>query len=84
MKGRGQGVARIVAHKTIIPFLPNDLRVAIETPLKFLGSGSRKSNPSAGYEATVLHGLAESILTARDAGALKSNAELGHYPVFWF
>jgi len=75
MKGRGQGAARIVAHKTIIPFLSEELRVAIETPLKFLGSGSRKSNPAAGYEATVLHGLAEAILTARDAGALKSREE---------
>jgi hypothetical protein len=75
MKGRGQGAARITVHKTIAPFLPYDLKVAIERPLQFIGMGSRKSNPTAGYEATILHGLCEAILTARDQGALKTEQE---------
>jgi hypothetical protein len=75
MKGRGQGVMRITSHKAISPFISSDLRVAIDNPLQFLGTTSRKSNPAAGYEATILHGLCEAILTARDQSALKTIQE---------
>ncbi len=76
MKGRGQGVTRITAHKAISPFLSNELRVAIDNPLQFIGTGSRKSNPTAGYEATILHSLCEAVLTARDERALKTEQEM--------
>jgi hypothetical protein len=75
MKGRGQGVARIASHKTITPFLSDELKVAIETPLLFIGVGSRHSKPTAGFEATILHGLCEAILTARDEQKLKTEQE---------
>ena len=75
MQGRGQGVTRITGHRAIAPFISNELRMAIENPLYFAGSSSRKANPAAGYEATLLHGLAEAILTARDNGAIKTTQE---------
>lgn len=75
MRGRGQGMTRIIAHKTLSPYIIDKLRVAIENPLFFLGSSSRKSNPTAGYEATILNDLCEAVLQARDAGVLKTEQE---------
>ena len=72
MKGRGQGVPRIVTHKTLKPFIPNDLSMAIQDPIKFYGVGNRETS---GYEATVLQELCEAILNARDAGVLKTEQE---------
>lgn len=75
MKGRGQGVVRISTHKTLKPFINNELDLAIQTPINFVGVGSRIANPTAGHEATILHDLCQSILNARDAGALKTEQE---------
>jgi len=76
MKGRGQGVSRISAHKTLKPYINNDLDLAIANPIQFIGAGSRKKNPTAGYEATILHDLCQAVLDARDYGALKTEQEL--------
>jgi hypothetical protein len=81
MKGRGQGVRRIVAHKTLKPFIPDELTLAIETPYLVLGTTSRKSNPTAGYEGAILHDLCQAVLDARDAGVLKTEQEK-RYAVF--
>jgi hypothetical protein len=73
MKGRGQGMARILTHKRLQPFISNDLVLAIEKPLVF-----RRTNglpPTHGYDATVLVDVAEAILAARDAGALRTEQE---------
>ncbi len=75
MKGRGQGVQRIPSHKTIKPFINNELEVAIKNPINFLGVGSRRKNPTAGYEATILHDLCQVVLKARDEDALKTEQE---------
>ena len=75
IKGRGQGMARIFAQKNIIPFISNELRLAIETPFSAIGTTSRKANPTFLYEGTVLHDLCEAVLLARDAGALKAEWE---------
>jgi len=75
MKGRGQGVSRIVTHPTLKPFINNDLDLAIRKPIEFIGVGSRKKNPTAGYEATILHDLCQAVLDARDADALKTDQE---------
>jgi len=75
MRGRGQGVTRIVTHSTIKPFINKDLDLAIQNPIYFVGSSSRKKKPSAGYEATILHDLCQAILDARDAGVLKTEQE---------
>lgn len=77
MKGRGQGVTRIPTHGTLKPFINSDLDLAIRNPIKILGGpGSRKKNPTAGYEATILHDLCQVVLQARDAGALKTEQEI--------
>lgn len=72
MKGRGQGVARILSHKTLNPFVDKDLALAIGNPLVFSGGGPL---PTQGYEAPVLVQLCEAILKARDAGELKTAQE---------
>jgi hypothetical protein len=71
MKGRGQGAARIAGHKLIKHNNNNQLTMAIETPIKFVGKSPKGTNvPSDGYEATVLQEICESILSARDKGLL--------------
>ena len=75
MKGRGQGVVRVVTHPALKPFINNDLDLAIRNPINFIGVGSRKKNPTAGYEATILHDLCQSVLDARDADTLKTEQE---------
>ncbi len=72
MKGRGQGASRIAHHKTLKPFIDEALSLAIENPIKFYGIGKKLTT---GYEATVLQELCESILKARDSGALKTKQE---------
>lgn len=77
MKGRGQGVTRISTHGTLRPFINRELDLAIKNPIRVLGGpGSRKKNPTAGYEATILHDLCQVVLQARDAGALKTEQEI--------
>jgi P63C domain len=73
MRGRGQGMARIASHRMLESLETNDLRLAIENPIKFT-SGSPKVGD--GFEATVLHDLCEAILRARDAGVLKTEQEM--------
>lgn len=75
MKGRGQGVRRIVTHSALKPFINNTLDFAIRNPIHFIGAGSRKQKPNAGYEATILHDLCQSVLDARNANALKTEQE---------
>jgi hypothetical protein len=36
MKGRGQGVRRISSHKTLIPFINEDLDLAIMEPFELI------------------------------------------------
>ncbi|MDA8388117.1 MAG: P63C domain-containing protein [Nitrospiraceae bacterium] len=71
MKGRGQGIARITAHKTLNPFLNNELILAIENPLEITGFGLK----TFGYEATLLLQVCEAILKARDEGKIKTEQE---------
>lgn len=81
MKGRGQGAIRIATHKTLKPFFPEELRVAILNPTQFDGSTLNKVSPTTGYEATMLSDVAEAILTARDNGELKTEQEK-RYAIF--
>lgn len=75
MKGRGSGVIRIPTHPTLGEYMSEELKFALSHPLTFIGSGSPKNNPAAGYEATMLHSLCEVILSAQDAGVLKTEQE---------
>lgn len=71
MKGRGQGASRISAHKLIKNNKNNDLIVAIDSPIKFVGKSPQGVEATSdGYEATVLQEVCEAILTARDEGLL--------------
>jgi hypothetical protein len=72
MKGRGQGVSRIVTHKTLKPFLDNELVLAIENPLMF---DSGAPLPTQGYPADILVQLCEAILKARDDNKLITEQE---------
>ncbi len=78
MKGRGPGARRRVAkHHKLGPYLPDDLVKAIEEPVEIVGGpGSRRTKPTDGYEATVLHDICQAILDAKDDGALTTAAEL--------
>lgn len=75
MRGRGQGVTRIIANRRISDLFSNELRVAIENPILFNGSTSRKTNPTHGYEGSILQDICESILQARDDGRLRTEQE---------
>lgn len=72
MKGRGQGVIRITQHQALKSYLGEELILAIANPIKFRGIGTLITY---GYEATILQKLCDAILTAKDAGALKTEQE---------
>ncbi len=72
MKGRGQGVARIVSLLNRKRNVNNELALAIQNPLVFDGGGPL---PTQGYEAHVLVQLCETILDARDANLLETSQE---------
>jgi hypothetical protein len=71
MKGRGQGITRILTNKTLKPFINDELELAIKNPLHITGFGLK----TYGYEATVLLQICESILEAREEGKLKTAQE---------
>ena len=73
MKGRGQGAKRIVEHRTLKPFINNELSMAIKNPIRFKGMANRKTN---GYEATILQELCDAILEAKNAKVLKTEQEV--------
>lgn len=75
MKGRGQGVARIATMKAVKLSQNNNLPLAIEKPILFLGGSPKVGQPSDGFEATVLQELCEALLEARDAGILVTEHE---------
>lgn len=69
MKGRGQGVARISTNKLINSCDNDELLLAIENPIKFIGKSPKGvEEPSDGFEAIVLQEICEAILTSRDKG----------------
>ncbi|HEX7888358.1 MAG TPA: P63C domain-containing protein [Ramlibacter sp.] len=76
MKGRGQGIARIQGLKALKSLQNNNIPVAIAAPIQFTGSSPKVGVPSDGFEATVLQELCEALLTARDAGLLKTDQEI--------
>lgn len=76
MKGRGQGVGRIATLKAVKLSQNNNLPLAIEQPILFLGGSPKVGQPSDGFEATVLQELCEALLEARDAGVLLSEHDL--------
>lgn len=77
MKGRGQGVARISSHKLITSLDMDELTMAIDNPIKFIGRSPQGGMaPSDGYEAVILHQLCEALLVARDRGLATTEQEI--------
>lgn len=75
MKGRGQGFGRIEGLKAVKISENNNLAVAINEPIQFLGGSPKVGQPSDGFDATVLQDLCEALLEARDAGVLVTEHE---------
>ena len=71
----GDRLARFAGQKTLKPFISNELRVRITSPIKFVVSGG----VAHGYAAELLVDLCEAVLAARDAGVLqKQQAHIAH------
>jgi hypothetical protein len=75
MKGRGQGFGRIEGLKAVKASENNNLAVAINSPIQFLGGSPKVGQPSDGFDAAVLQELCEALLEARDAGVLVTEHE---------
>lgn len=76
MKGRGQGVTRIATHRLLNTPENEELRRAIESPIRFVGRSPKGLEAASdGYEATTLQEVCEAILRARDAGQLVTEQE---------
>ncbi len=65
--GSGQRLTVFVASKRIKFFIPGNLKVGIDNPIRFLTQGGI----AYGYPATLLIDLCKVILEARDAGVLQ-------------
>jgi len=76
MRGRGSGIERVITNKTLSPFVSDELREELANPIRFVGTTSRTSNPTSGYEATILLSICEAVLDARDSGALRTEQEI--------
>jgi hypothetical protein len=68
LTGRGQGIGRFLSSKSLIPFISNELRLAIENPILYVvGKGKR---PYFGYEANILPEICNAVLQAEQADKL--------------
>ena len=64
----GAQMPRFAASRAIYPFLTDDLRKSISTPILFKAS----SSVAYGYPATILADICDAVLEAREAGRLDS------------
>ena len=71
-RGGGDRLAKFVSTKAIAPFVSDDLRRMITEPIRFrIGGGAM----AYGYEATILAEVCDSVLKARESGALHYQQE---------
>lgn len=66
---RGDRLASFVSGKGIFPFINNELKNAIEKPIRFRTPHGGTS--AYGYPATILADICDAVLAARKAGALQ-------------
>lgn len=59
-------------QEAIKPFVVNDLTVMLKQPIRFIPPHGGK--PALGYPATILADICESVLAARQAGAISAGA----------
>jgi len=62
----GARLPRFAASKSIIPFISNELKSGLTTPILFRASGGK----AYGFPATILTDICDAILAARQAGTL--------------
>lgn len=65
---RGAEIPRILASKSIFPFVSNELIAVLKSPIEFQPPEGGRT--AYGYPAILLADVCETILAARDAGAL--------------
>lgn len=70
LTGRGQGMARFLASKSLNLFVNDKLVLAIQRPIVF--TTSEGIRPTFGYEAWVLPELCNAVIEAADQGLLRS------------
>ncbi len=63
----GDRLTKFLGTKAINPFVPNDLRDLITSPIKFRVPTGQEAY---GYEATILPDMCDAVLDARKAGSL--------------
>lgn len=73
MKGRGQGVARLVSHAKLLPFMNHSLVHALQNPVEIVGKTPR---PTHGFRAEILADLCDAILSARKANVLVNEQDI--------
>jgi P63C domain len=66
-KGGGDRLANFASGKAVSPFIDEDLRAVINSPIIFRASG----NIAYGYEATILADICEAVIAADQDGKLQ-------------
>lgn len=70
-RGGGDRLAKFASTKGIAPFVVDELREKLTSPIKFRAQGST----AYGYEATILADLCDAVLQARESGVLHYQQE---------
>lgn len=73
MKGRGQGVARLVSNAKLANSMNHSLSIALQNPVVLTGQTPR---PVHGYRGEILADLCDVILEARKDGALTTEQDM--------
>ncbi|MCL1889115.1 MAG: P63C domain-containing protein [Desulfovibrionaceae bacterium] len=68
-QSHGAKLRRFVERNEILPYINNDLAMALENPIRFIRPG-RGGKLAVGFEATILADLCDAVLEARQSGAL--------------
>ncbi|MCF2916400.1 P63C domain-containing protein [Pseudoalteromonas sp. Cn5-37] len=73
MKGRGQGVARLVTNSKLQPYMNHSLALALQNPVVLTGQTPR---PVHGFRGEVLADLCDVILEARKDNVLNTEQDI--------
>ncbi len=73
MKGRGQGVARLVSNAKLAPYMNHSLNMALQNPVVLTGQTPR---PVHGFRGEILADLCDVILEARKDGVLTTEQDI--------
>lgn len=74
-QSHGSLLRDFTSQKSLIPFINNDLAMALAEPIRFIRPG-RGGVLAAGFEAHILPDLCDAILQAREEGALKGKRQI--------